>query len=102
MDPTKILFDAVSSLTGGLISDMQTLFLGGVVLAFILMALDYLKDGFDAMLEQRGHSRSLESADIMRMERDQYSRGSVEWEEANYMYRHFIRKAADSRLRRFD
>lgn len=63
------------------------------------MGLDYLKDAFDHMLDRRAHGRFLENAEDMRMERDQYKRGSSEWEEANYMYRHFIGKAAKSRLR---
>ncbi len=36
--------EALSILTGGLIKDMQTLILGLVVCAFILMAFDLLKD----------------------------------------------------------
>jgi len=44
VDPTQYLMDALAILTGGLISDMQTLILGLVVCAFIVMALDLLKD----------------------------------------------------------
>ncbi|MDD2468488.1 MAG: hypothetical protein PHI97_31290 [Desulfobulbus sp.] len=44
VDPTTYLLDALSILTGGLIKDMQTLILGLVVCAFILMAFDLLKD----------------------------------------------------------
>lgn len=43
-DPIQYLMNALAILTGGLISDMQTLILGLVVCAFILMALDILKD----------------------------------------------------------
>ena len=99
MDPNQYLFDAISQLTGGLIGDLKSLFLGGIVIAFILVGLDYLKDAFDHMLDRRAHGFYLESAEDMRMERDQYRRGSIEWEEANYMYRHFIGKSAKSRLR---
>ena len=99
MDPNQYLFDALSQLSGGLITDLKTLFLGGIVLAFILMGLDYLKTGFEHMMDRRAHGRFLESAEDMRMEREQYRRGSSEWEEANYMYRHFIGKAAKTRLR---
>jgi len=99
MDPNQYLYDALSQLSGGLITDLKTLFLGGIVLAFILMGLDYLKTGFEHMMDRRAHGRFLESAEDMRMEREQYRRGSSEWEEANYMYRHFIGKAAKTRLR---
>ncbi len=99
MDPNQYLYDAINQLTGGLITDLKSLFLGGIVIAFILMGLDYLKDAFELMLDRRSHDRFLENAEDMQMERDQYRRGSAEWEEANYMYRHFIGKAAKSRLR---
>ena len=99
MDPNQYLYDALSQLSGGLITDLITLFLGGIVLAFILMGLDYLKDGFEHMMDRRAHDRYLEDAEDLRMEREQYRRGSAEWEEANYMYRHFIGKAARTRLR---
>jgi hypothetical protein len=44
VDPTQYLLTAISTLTGGLITDMQTLILGLVVCSFILMAFDLLKD----------------------------------------------------------
>jgi len=101
MNPNQYLFDAISNMTGGIITDIESLFLGGIVLAFICVGLDYLKDAFNHMLDARSHDRFLEDAKDMQMERDQYRRGSSEWEEANYMYRHFIGKAANSRLRRW-
>jgi len=101
MDPNQYLFDALISMTGGLISDMKTLYLGAIVLAFILMGLDHIKGVFDHMLEARSYKNSMSDAETMRMERDQYRRGSREWDEANYMYRHFIGKAANSRLKRW-
>jgi len=101
MDPNQYLYDAISQLTGGIITDIKSLFLGGIVLAFILVGLDHLKDAFNHMLDARAHDRYREDAEDMRMERDQYRRGSSEWEEANYMYHHFIGKAAKSRLRRW-
>ena len=99
MDPNQYLFDALSQLSGGLITDLKTFFLGCIVIAFILMGLDHLKTAFEHAMDRRAHGRFLESAEDMRMERDQYRRGSSEWEEANYMYRHFIGKAAKTRLR---
>ena len=99
MESSDYLLEAISQLSGGLITDLKTLFVGAVVLAFILMGFDYIKDAFNHMLETRAHGRFLENAEDMRMERDQYMRGSTEWEEANYMYRHFVGKAAKSRLR---
>lgn len=44
VDPMEYLMNALAILTGGLITDMQTLILGVVVCSFIVMALDILKD----------------------------------------------------------
>ena len=98
MDATQLLFNTASQLTGGLITDMQTLFVGGLVLAFILMGLDYLKDGLETIMNRRSHDRYLEDARDLRMERDQYQRGTAEYDEANYLYRHYIGKAAKTRM----
>ncbi len=100
MDLNQYLFDAVSTMTGGLISDMKTLYLGAIVLAFILMGLDHIKDVFDHMLEQRSYKRDVTNAEEARAARDQYARGSFEYDEANYLYRHYVSRAARSRLKR--
>jgi hypothetical protein len=99
MDPYQYLFDAANQLTGGLITDIKSLFLGGIVIVFVLMGLDYLKDAFEHMLDARAHGRYLEDAKQLRWEMDQYERGSAEWDEANYAYRQTIGNAAKSRLR---
>jgi hypothetical protein len=101
MDPNQYLFDALSDLTGGLVTDLKTFFLGAVVLGFVLIGFDYLKDAFERLLSSRSYGHYLESAEDMRLERDQYRRGTREWDEANYMYRHFVGQAAKSRLSRW-
>ena len=100
MDPNQYLFDAVNTMTAGLISDSKALYLGAIVLAFILMGLDHLKDSFEHMLEQRSYKRDVTNAEEARAARDQYARGSFEYDEANYMYRHYVSRAAKSRLKR--
>jgi len=99
MDPNQYLFDAVSTMTGGLINDTRTLYLGAVVLGFILIGLDHLKDGFEHMIEMHSYKRAVTNAEEARMDRDQYARGSFEYDEANYLYRHYVSRAAKSRLR---
>lgn len=99
MDVNQYLFDAISGMTGGLISDMKTLYLGAIVLAFILMGLDHIKDVFEHMIEQRSYKRDVTSAEEARAERDRFSRGSFEYDEANYLYRHYVSRAAKSRLK---
>ena len=99
MDANQYLFDAISQLTGGIIGDLKSMFLGGIVIGFILIGLDHLKEAFEHMLDARDHGRYLEDAKQLRWEMDQYERGSAEWDEANYSYRQTIGKAAKSRLR---
>ena len=99
MDVNQYLFDAISGMTGGMISDMKTLYLGAVVLGFILIGLDHLKDGFEHMIEMHSYKRAVTNAEEARWERDLYARGSLEYDEANYLYRHYVSRAAKSRLR---
>lgn len=44
MQPIDLIFQTVSNLTGGLITDMTTLIVGLVTVAFILMGFDFLMD----------------------------------------------------------
>lgn len=44
VDPFKYLLEAVGRLTGGLITDLQSLFLGMILCSFLVMAIDLMKD----------------------------------------------------------
>lgn len=62
MNPTNILFTTISNLTGGLITDVTTLIVGMVTLAFILMGLDILKDVIlDGINGQNASKRRMDS-----------------------------------------
>lgn len=50
MNPIDLIFATVSDLTGGLITDMTTLIVGLITLAFILMGLDLLMEVFNHAL----------------------------------------------------
>ncbi len=102
MDPSQFLFDAVSQLTGGLVADLRTLCLAGIVLSFLIIGFDQLRLGFDRIQNQRAYHRTADAAKTMLLERDQYERGTVEWDEANYMYRHFTVSAAKRRIKGWD
>lgn len=52
MNPIDLIFATVSDLTGGLITDMTTLVVGLITLAFILMGLDLLLDVFNHAIEK--------------------------------------------------
>lgn len=60
--PSDILFQSISVMTGGLITDLQTAMLGMVALGFIVMAIDYLKDTFEASLHQKHSDKYIENA----------------------------------------
>ena len=62
MDVTKILFDTVSSLTGGLITDMTTLLVALLALQFIIFGLSWLRDSFEAHIDKRKTNKLLEDA----------------------------------------
>ena len=99
MDPNQYLFVAVSTMTGGLINDTRTLYLGAVVLGFILMGLDHIKDVFEHMIEQRSYNRSAANAQEALTERGRYARGTFEYDEANRVYHHYLNKSVKSRLK---
>ncbi len=58
MNPTDILFTTVSNLTGGLITDMTTLVVGLISLAFILMGLDSLMDVLNHAMDHHSKNKA--------------------------------------------
>lgn len=58
MNPTDIIFQTVSTLTGGLITDMTTLIIGLVTVAFILMGLDLLMDVFNHAMDNHAKNKA--------------------------------------------
>lgn len=47
MNPTDMIFNAISQLTGGLIADLSTAIIAMIMLSFIAMGFDYLLDILD-------------------------------------------------------
>jgi hypothetical protein len=80
VDPTQYLLTAISNLTGGLISDIQSLFLGLLVCSFILMGLDLLKDAIASAMESRNYDKYHNDAKDLYHERSQYQKGTPEYE----------------------
>lgn len=91
--PSDILFQVISNLTGGLIVDLQTAMVGMLTVAFLLMGLDYLKDVLDNKLHQRNVDSSLRDAQKYK---DLSSKAltDVERDYYNAKYRNIIRSAA--------
>jgi len=47
-NPSDILFQTISSMTGGLVSDITTAMVAMFAIAFIVIGIDYLKDVFES------------------------------------------------------
>ncbi len=58
----NIIFQAITSLTGGLINDLTTAIVGMLVLGFICMGIDYLKDVFENAVHTSGTNKALKDA----------------------------------------
>ncbi len=93
MNPTQYLFDAMSNLTGGLITDIKTLFLGLVVCSFIYFGFDILMEAVGLSLERRARDRSFERAKSTLAEREGYAQGSAEYDRLSARYRKLINKS---------
>ena len=51
MNPTDIIFQSLSHLTGGLITDLTTAIVGMVLLSFIAMGFDLILDVLDSRMQ---------------------------------------------------
>lgn len=96
MDPTKFLFDAVSQVTGGMITDIKTAMTAIVLLSMILMGADLLKIVlFKRCDEKRAaneEAANYEMADYYHREMREYERGTVAYDIARSRYRHYLKK----------
>lgn len=57
VNPAGFLFQAVSDLTGGMVTDIKTAMVAMVTVSVILMGLDYLKDVLLDVLEEGQRKR---------------------------------------------
>lgn len=102
INPFQFLIDALSTMTGGLIADMQTLLLGVFLCSFIVMALGYLKDILEGSMNTRlANLYSNEAARALN-ERNQFASGSFEYQKANLKYRKLLNKAVNQELNNSD
>lgn len=92
----NIIFNAVSQLTGGLINDITSMVIGMVVLSFIAMGLDYLKDVLDGVMDRRASNKYFSRAEEVRKARDTWEAGSAGYAQQNALYHRLIRKSADA------
>jgi len=95
MNPLQIIFNAVSQLTGGLISDVTSLITGMVVLGFIAMGIDHIKDTLDGVMSRRASNKYLSAAEQARVARDSWNTGTAQYDQQNALYHRLVRKSAE-------
>ena len=93
IDPSQMIFDSISGLTGGLISDIQTLVLAALVIAFIVAGFDILLSALGAVISSRSRDNSFETAKDLLDARNSHQRGTAEWDKLNLQYRRYLRKS---------
>lgn len=91
--PSDILFQAISTMTGGLVSDLTTAMLAIVGIGFLLMGFDYLREAFEGSMNKRAINKSLDSARSYKKMADSMD-DQVSKDYLNARYRNEIRNAA--------
>ena len=102
MEGSDFLFDLISQLTGGVVTDVKTAISGMVLIGICLMALDYLKDilvvrweGFSNSMSDAAQSRRL-GYDVSSMSHNRRMaekyRGTVEGDIYAYTYREELKE----------
>jgi len=62
MNLTDILFKTCSDLTGGLVTDIQTAIIAMLVIAFIMMGFDFLKEALEHSMQSQRKGRAYDEA----------------------------------------
>ena len=92
-DPTQILFDSISNLTGGLVTDLQSLFICVLVIVFIWNGIDLILTGMGVVMNKYSQNRSYADAESYLSLRNQTTRGTASWDYYNLKYRKALRKS---------
>lgn len=92
-NPSQVIFDAISGLTGGLIVDLQTLVIGALVVSFIVAGFDLLLSALGAVFERRSQDHNFDKSRMYFVERNRHERGTPEYDRLNLLYRRSLRKS---------
>ena len=93
LDPSQVIFDSISSLTGGLIADLQTLVIAALVVSFIVAGVDILLSAIGSTFERRARDNNFATAKDLLDARNSHQRGTAEWDKLNLQYRRYLRKS---------
>lgn len=92
-DPTQILFDAISGLTGGIIKDVQTAMIAILLIVFLLLGFDLLKDVlFNRYQSRAAQNKYWREAEYHLQESSNYQRGTIEYDYHKARYRKLLNK----------
>ena len=89
----QMLFDLVSDLSGGLITDLYSLFIGLVVCSFIMIGIDIVLTAINSSMQRYSMDRNFERAQDFLDRRDQMAKGTASWDYYNLKYRNALRKS---------
>lgn len=93
VDPFAYIMSSLSTMTGGLIADMQTLILGIILISFLVFGFEWLIEIIDGRLEETARGRNFDRAKNALAKRNSFSKGSVEYDQASLEYRRFLTKS---------
>ncbi len=91
MNMVQMMYDAIGSMTGGLITDVYTVLMAMLGIGFLCMGLDFIKDAFESHLREKRHEQMSLEAENARDQARAY-RGTVRGELAATRYRRLLRK----------
>lgn len=91
MNMVQMMYDAIGSMTGGLITDVYTVLMAMLGIGFLCMGFDFIKDAFESHLRDKRHEQMLLDAENARDQARAY-RGSVRGELASSRYRRLLHK----------
>lgn len=101
-NPFAQLTEHITGLFTGLFADTTTVVLGVIVLAFVVFGAGVINEALGGFVRSRERSYHLERSSKYLEERAEFDRGSVEWLERDYLFKHHVRKAAHTQIRRDD
>ena len=93
IDPSQMIFDSISGLTGGLISDIQTLVLAALAIAFIVAGIDILLSSMGSVINGFSRESNFDKSRMYFVERNRHERGTPEYDRLNLLYRRSLRKS---------
>lgn len=91
--PSDILFQVITSLTGGLVTDLTTALVALLAISFLVFGIDILREAFETSIQRKNTNSSLDRARSYKQQADLMD-DQVSKDYLNARYRSEIRRAA--------